>query len=575
MDGEVLGKDAAAAAGGLLGLKTARVLRRAARVALALTTLSVTLSLAHAEAAEYTVWSCRGPDGAALPATAWVFDSFDAIPGELTFSDDCATGGALSISLSPSAPTLLRKPRGTARFELPRGTRIVEYELSRFFRAALLGVGTYAAGVRERSASVDLESGCSSVLALPLYACGSVGDPVDPDGPGNIRNSTGLDLLGLELWAACLSTGCSPGLIPPDAELKLYRSSVVIEDSMAPSPPQLSGTLTEPGPVPRLATLLVEGADDGGGVAAVSLAIDGGAPQVIAPAGSSSSCQEPYFLPRPCPAEVARLFTVDTSSLVGGIHTATGTVVDPAGNVTPFGPLLFMAAHHGSPGGSAGTPPPTPVPEVGNGDPAVKEPRLRLEARRLEHARGRAAILRGRLTTETGTPISGAKLGVEEVAYPTELTRRLAPVTTSATGGFEVRLPGHGARKVTVSFAPSADGRPTRQASATVRTRATLQLARRPARIKRRGTVEFRGRLAGAGAAARGAVVEMQAVVSGRWRAVATVKVRPNGAFRWPYRFRYVERDARFSFRAVLRHTPGWPWSTLRSRRLPVTIDGG
>ena len=44
------------------------------------------------------------------------------------------------------------------------------------------------------------------------------------------------------------------------------------------------------------------------------------------------------------------------------------------------------------------------------------------------------------------------------------------------------------------------------------------------------------------------------------------------GTFAWTHRFRYVERDALFSFRAVIPKTPGWPWPTVRSPRIKVPI---
>jgi hypothetical protein len=54
---------------------------------------------------------------------------------------------------------------------------------------------------------------------------------------------------------------------------------------------------------------------------------------------------------------------------------------------------------------------------------------------------------------------------------------------------------------------------------------------------------------------------------------VETVTVGAGGAFDWTHRFRYVERDALFSFRAVIPKTPGWPWRTARSPRIRVAIE--
>lgn len=127
---------------------------------------------------------------------------------------------------------------------------------------------------------------------------------------------------------------------------------------------------------------------------------------------------------------------------------------------------------------------------------------------------------------------------------------------------------------MTVSFAPAAGAAPTARATATVRTRLALAIRRSHGRLRRGQAVVLDGRLRGAGASARGAVVELQAIVSGAWRPVGAVAADRHGRWRWRYRFTRVQRDAIFTFRAVVRRSPGWPWPLQRSRPVEVRVDG-
>ena len=105
-------------------------------------------------------------------------------------------------------------------------------------------------------------------------------------------------------------------------------------------------------------------------------------------------------------------------------------------------------------------------------------------------------------------------------------------------------------------------------------TKLALRLTPRPRKLRAGQTVRFLGQLRGAGKAARGAVVAIQAIAGGRWTTVDTVVADAHGNFSWSHRFRYVERDALFSFRAVVPRTPGWPWPTVRSHRIQLPIEG-
>lgn len=540
-----------------------------------------------AQAGSYDVWSCRGPAGEPLAAAGWALTTRNtSLPGDVLLEDTCAAGGALTLSLDGTRP-LSGQPRGTLTFAPPADSAIVGYTLWRSLYAPASGPGfayTFTSAVKERTAVAESASGCASTLMLPDWNCSVEGSLSDPDGAGNRLQRSGLQLDGVQLEVACIAATCDEPFANRPATAKLYRAVIELDDSVAPDPPALSGTLTEAPAVDRRGTLVVESVDDGGGIAATTLSVDGGPPVASAPAGARGSCLQPYTVARPCPAAAARLFTVDTSGLSAGGHTLAGEVVDAAGNATPYGPLPFTVAHPGAgtggDGGGTGGGTIVPVPPAvqapaGNGTPAVRTPQLTLDRRELSRAGSRPALLTGTLRTSAGQPISGATLTVSTRALGTVSgrARALRSVVTGADGRFAVSVAGSGAERVELAFAPTADGADTARAAAIVRAAATLTARRSRARLRRGQAIVIAGRLDGAGAAARGAVVELQAIVRGGWRTVGTVRTGADGRYRWRYRFVNVTRDTIFSFRALVRETPGWPWPQLTTRTVLVRVD--
>jgi hypothetical protein len=555
-----------------------------------------------ADAASYDVWTCRGPAGEALPTAGWSFSSRDAgSPDDVGLTDTCADGGRLQLAM-PDRP-VTGSPKGYLTFTAPAGTTIAGYSLWRYLYSPASGPGFnyyFTASIRERTALADSEEGCASVLSPPNWNCSQEGSATAPLAASNLYERTGVALDALQLSVACSVNGCDAPFGGRVAMARIYSARIALEDSVAPETPQLSGSLAEAEPVDRRGTLVVESADEGGGIAAMTMALDGGAPQTIAPAGPRGTCSEPYTIAQPCPSAAARLFTLDTSALAEGSHELSGTVVDAAGNATPYGPLGFTVAHAPEPGDGGGdpddgggtpapppvvippppiappiAPPSTPAPPAGNGSPAVRAPKLTLDRSELVRRQRRAERLTGTLRTAAGQPITGARLTVSarELGTVSDRARALPDVTTGGDGRFAVTVGGSGARRIEVSFAPTADAADTARATAVVLASARLTASRSRARLSRGQAVVIAGRLDGAGTAARGAVVEVQAIVRGEWRTVGTVHAGAGGRYRWRYRFVNLTRDTIFSFRALVRASPGWPWPELTTERVQVRVD--
>lgn len=539
-----------------------------------------------AEAGTYEVWSCRGSDWEPVEAGAWERSAIDPssgttllAPAGLRFRDTCAQeNGSLSVALE--AEQLLNSSvAGLLSFHAPAGTRIVGYELSRSLQTGSppLLAGYSAARTETVGGTTTTVESCGTP------ECHSVGTP-EPSAPENVVTGPDAPAEGIALRAdvSCpvleLCLDPSPG---DAARADLYRARVTLEDSTPPEDPALSGPLVEGDATAGRATLAVASGDQGAGVEAVSLEVDSVEWRTVRAGDLAPTCRPPYTDPQPCPHAVEQAFEIDTGALAAGDHEASGAVVDAAGNRAEWGPIAFRV--EGAPPPKPllrRAPPPSPpvlTSPVGNGAPAVERPRLRLTRRAAQDARpGQPVKLRGTLRTRAGRPIVGAWLTVKTLQLSVRggpRARRRPRVRTDAGGRFGVGLPARGAQRVLVEFHPRPGARATARAAGTVRTRLSLSVSRSERLLVKGRRLTLRGRLRGAGPSSRGALVQIQAIVNGRWVPVGTARARGDGAYAWHYRFVRLSRDTIFSFRAVVDRVPGWSWPTERSRQVVVLVD--
>lgn len=537
---------------------------------MALLAIGAPSAVEPAGAAPYEVWSCRDANGAPLVADAW-FVNYEFLPASSGSSaDDCATGGGFRVALRPGQGHSVSGVE--LRFDVPRGTRIVDYELWRsaevpsnpsFYEA---GVDEFAAGASTANDACDsVGLACSTDAADPLAAANRVA----------MQSGAPIDLI--KVYARCRDNTCQPGTAPP-AETTLYRSRVVLDDPTLPAAAPIGGTLLA-GTVRQggLGTLQVAGHDGQSGITAVSMALDGGPPSTIEAGNALNACRKPYVSSRPCPSDFAPVFSVDTAALAPGSHSVTGTVVDAAGNETSWGPVAFTVEAVPVVPVPDPIPGPTP-PEIrpgvpDNGTPAVLAPRVRMTV-----ARGggqRAPRVSGTVHAPDGTPIVGARIALRgrPLGTRTNRERALATVRTDARGRFTVAALPAGAYRVSASFAPW-DGSPA-TVTKQVRTRSTMRVTARiqPRRVVRGRSAALSGRLQGAGPATRGTLVQIEAIVRGRWQPVGTARAAADGRWRWRYRFVRISRPTRIAFRATVAAAPAWPWGARHSPRQYVRVD--
>lgn len=499
-----------------------------------------------ARTAPYSVYACSGPGGVPLANSSWA----SSLPGTSQGSN-FVFGTVCPLTVTADTGNALPSGAGGEYgFDPPAGTSISGYRIERSAQVGFSGSGggqSVSAGIREGAGSSYDDRDCIAVSVSCSFSSEAV-------------ERSGLALSRLALGAYCIGPGsCPPGAIDL-LGVTLASARVDIEDGAPPPTPVIAGSLpgsTSPGGI-RSVSATAE--DSGGGVRRIEFAVDG-----VTVAGDSpgGSCAEPYTLVRPCPESHAASFPLDTGGLAQGLHTGSVRAFDASGNASAAKDFAFNVTAAEGPG------PPS------NGTPAVGRPVLRSSRSLLADARQRSLLVRGTLRSEQGEPIAGARLEVDTVdlAVFDSRVRPLGEVITAPDGSFVLRVRVRGAQRITFSFRPGPESPVTARSSTIVRERLSLSISRSKARVPAGGLLLLTGRLTGAGAAAAGAPVEIDARIGGQWRAVGVVEAGRRGEYRWRYRFVRVTEPTRFIFRALVRRSSAWPWPDEISR--PVRVVAG
>jgi hypothetical protein len=262
-----------------------------------------------------------------------------------------------------------------------------------------------------------------------------------------------------------------------------------------------------------------------------------------------------------------RSYDVNTATLPSGPHSAAVTTVDAAGNVSAASKFDFTV-------GSGGLAPPTNGTTPTNGSPAVEQPTARMEKPLVSSSSGKSVTVEGTLTTSSGAPIAGAVLDVISLDLGTfdAKSKSIGTVTTTSAGRFSVRVKPDGASRISVLFKPYPASIGTAVTSTIVREDLSLSVKRSKSRVKPGGSVTLSGTLDGAGSAADGTPVEIDARIGGSWRAVGVVEANSHGSYKWKYKFTRVKQPTRFTFRAIVRKNKSWPWPTETGKSVKVLV---
>ncbi len=171
-----------------------------------------------------------------------------------------------------------------------------------------------------------------------------------------------------------------------------------------------------------------------------------------------------------------------------------------------------------------------------------------------------AVRMSGLLTDATGIPVADEKLDVFEIVA-SKSRRRIAGVVTDSTGRYEYAVPTGCSRQIVIRYPGSERLAPVESvATLNVRSKVTLRASAR--RIKRRGSIEFRGRVFSVGAVipSSGKKVLMEYRVGNTWKLFGNGAVADlNGRFKAMVRLNPPgTASVKFRVRARVPWEDGW-----------------
>jgi hypothetical protein len=244
---------------------------------------------------------------------------------------------------------------------------------------------------------------------------------------------------------------------------------------------------------------------------------------------------------------------VDTRELSNGPHSVRVTVTDVAGNVTQSDPYTVVARNGGQPNGANAS-------RTAKLEAWFKSSRAHRTSATVKYRQRRT--IQGRLTSADGQPIAAAVLDLTAKALrPASSTRTIGTVVTDRSGRFSLQPPRGSSREIRVGYrAYTLDDVPAATAVLTLNVNAAVNLSVSPRRVRNGSVATFSGRLRG-GPGQFGTQVTIYALGGRRAIPVETVPADRRGRFRYRYRFRSISGSTRFSFRAVVKQQPNYPYA--------------
>jgi hypothetical protein len=391
---------------------------RLAALAAAITTFA---AAATASADTYTVYSCKGPTGAANGAAGWV-----ALPvptGVGHVANSCPAAGPLSawVDTAPSGDA-----KAAWRLDAPPDTRIVRFAAQRTTTGVSAAPPSQAKDVSYvletdnaslETCDVSLNSSCSADLT----------DPIDKQG---------LDGAYVRFSVLCTGLSCTR---PLRADFNAIQ--VGLKDAIVPA---VSGVkVVDSGDSSGILTVSYNAADRGGGVYRAVVNVDG-KPSAVQPLGGGDCADAnpadadafQFLVPVPCPAAVNGAVTrINYRTLAAGPHAVEIAVEDAAGNSTSVYATQFPKLN-------AENAPSTPAGVKRLLNAKIKVWFAKGRKTRFTSRYGTRVVTRGRLLDSAGKPVRGARIDVFHRLRSTGHKRLLKTgLKTRADGRITLILP--------------------------------------------------------------------------------------------------------------------------------------
>lgn len=341
-------------------------------------------------------------------------------------------------------------------------------------------------------------------------------------------------------------------------QLRLQLTDVV------PPTLALGGTLLAGGTLRGSQTLAVSAADQGAGLEAVQIAVNG------KPAGGDNllgACNPlPFgFTARtvPCPGALAKTYVLNTEAapFVEGANTVAVCAYDYSQSGPPnaaCSPLTTVAVDNSC----------TNSP-VGGGAALLASFRSGRESVTRRRRHGSRVV--GKLTDANGDPVGNATICVKThtlgIGGPTGITS----VQTNPAGHYSYRVPAGPNRQITIGYRHDSF-----QLERVLRcyARAIPRLRAHPRHLRNGHWVHFTGRLPGPHRRRRVVIMQAAVVGSKRWITFRRATTDGRGYFNASYHFDATTRTTAYRFRALVPRQAGYPWLQGHSTPVRVLVRG-
>jgi hypothetical protein len=486
----------------------------------------------------YTVDTCAANG----PGQGW------SVVNAGSYQNACPRPGMIATAPNTESPTL-----GYFRlvFTPPPSTHVAGYRLWRTVR--LQAPWNYSLFNSPALREQDRVEICWTLGG----ACGALGDGHTGNPPDVSRG--GLDSTGIVLHVDCNPGNC-PGGNPSSITVNRFQVDLRdLSDPVIVGTP--SGDLLDPTqPVAGVRTVSFSATDQGSGLYAARLEVDG---QVVAsePVDSNNGrCVKPFTAVVPCRANASGTLSLNTATLADGVHSMRLVVTDATEtNGATYGPVQVRTANTNAqctPGLTAKT---TPL------SVALKGTKRSAVTRKS----GRATIV-GRVAG-AGAGVVVDLLSRERVAgAPSTL---LGSSTTAADGSFTLAVPPGPSRRVRAGWRVNPTDTTfacSRPLNIRVPARATLHSS--PRSVRAGGRIRLSGRLAGGRIPSRGKLIDLQAREQGRWHTFASVRTRRSGSFTAHYRFHRAAPRRTYPMRVRVRPESAYPYALGYSKTVRVRV---
>lgn len=372
---------------------------------------------------------------------------------------------------------------------------------------------------------------------------------------------------GFEMFIGCAQASpCTPGGGTSTDFVYAYAVVITMKDFRPPSfdAAPTGSLLAANGRLSGAQTFSTTATDDGGGVAAVALRVDGVDISRWAVEDAAKPCKAPFQDPQPCPAKVAGTYGFDTSRLVDGKHVIQVAVTDVAGNTSVSDPVIVTTSNRTVPCASPVT-----------GGARIDAGLGRRGKDTVLVPYGRTSTLKGRILDPAGRPLPGVPIQVIQRRIGSDGGRIVATLTSDEKGRVRFRVRRGASRDLWLAR-PEPGGGLACSTRVRLNVKAGVVLTVRPRSVPADGRIRFRGRLLG-GPRRRGVAVAIYAV-GRRLRdrvPVTILRTRAGGKFRFQYRFRRSFAPFTYRFRVRVHRQRGYPYAAGWSDTAVVRVVPG